>query len=211
MTSHADKFEELAVVLLAMSHAARLAILQLLAKKEMSVIAIQEQLRIPQATVSYHLDWLCRGGLVRRRRDGKGMAYSIADLTEHCLGKQSKAAAPGSSASLTSKNLWRRSKATWECCCARAVSWSLMTWSNSVSSFWASMLDEFNMVTTSGSAESVAPSVSDEIGPKAPDWVRMSSIARHSTRYVISLIGCHPSVVPGGTFFTRRWNSASTA
>ena len=98
MARRKDDFEELAGLFLAMSNEVRLAMLQMLAKKEMSVIAIQEKFQIPQPTVSYHLDWLYRGGLVTRRREGKGMAYSIADLSEHRLGKKPKATVLGSNA-----------------------------------------------------------------------------------------------------------------
>jgi len=58
MARRKDSFEELAGLFLAMSNEVRLAILQLLAKKEVSVTALQKKLQIPQATVSYHLDWL---------------------------------------------------------------------------------------------------------------------------------------------------------
>jgi len=93
-----DNFEELAEVFLAMSNKTRLAILQLLAKKEMNVVALHESLRLPQRTISNHLGLLYSGGLVTRRREGRGMAYSIADLAEHRLAKTSKATAPGSNA-----------------------------------------------------------------------------------------------------------------
>jgi len=98
MALRKDNYEGLAGVFLALSDEMRLAILSLLAKKEMNVLAIQEKLQLPQSRVSYHLGWLYRGGLVARRRDGKGMAYSITDLSEHRLGKKSKATTPGSNA-----------------------------------------------------------------------------------------------------------------
>jgi DNA-binding transcriptional ArsR family regulator len=98
MARRKDDYEELAGFFLAMSNEVRLAMLQMLAKKEMSVTVLQKKLQIPQPTVSYHLDGLYRGGLVTRRRDGKGMAYSITDLSAHRLGKKSKATVPGSNA-----------------------------------------------------------------------------------------------------------------
>jgi DNA-binding transcriptional ArsR family regulator len=98
ITLPVGELEELAELFLAMSKEVRLAILQLLAKKEMSVLTLQEKLQLPQATVSYHLDGLYRGGLVTRRREGKGMAYSIADLSKHRLGKKSKSTLSGSNA-----------------------------------------------------------------------------------------------------------------
>ena len=94
-----DDFEELAGLFLMMSIEVRLAILQLLAKREMSVIAIQEKLQFPQSTTSHHLNTLHRSGLVERRRGLKRMYfYRLADLSKHHLGEESKFAAPGTNA-----------------------------------------------------------------------------------------------------------------
>jgi DNA-binding transcriptional ArsR family regulator len=98
MAKQKDNFEELAGLFLMMSIEVRLAILQLLAKKEMSVIAIQEKLQFPQSTTSHHLNTLHRSGLVARRHDRKLTLYSITDLAEHRLGKKSQATKPGSNA-----------------------------------------------------------------------------------------------------------------
>ena len=98
MAKRKDNFEELAGLFLMMSIEVRIAILQLLAKKEMSVIAIQEKLQFSQALVSYHLGRLYRDGLVTRRREHRTAFYSATDLSEHRLGKKSKATVPGSNA-----------------------------------------------------------------------------------------------------------------
>jgi DNA-binding transcriptional ArsR family regulator len=98
MAKRKDNFEELAGLFLMMSIEVRLAILQLLAKREMSVIAIQEKLQFPQSTTSHHLNTLYRSGLVARRRDRKRTLYYITDLSEHRLGKKSQATKPGSNA-----------------------------------------------------------------------------------------------------------------
>jgi ArsR family transcriptional regulator, zinc-responsive transcriptional repressor len=98
MAIQKDNFEELAGLFLAIGNEVRLAILQLLAKKEMSVTAIQEKLQFPQSTTSHHLNLLHSSGLVARRRDRKLTLYSILDLAEHRLGKKSQATKPGSNA-----------------------------------------------------------------------------------------------------------------
>jgi DNA-binding transcriptional ArsR family regulator len=98
MALRKDNYEGLAGVFLALSDEIRLTILSLLAKKEMNVLAIQEKLQLPQSTTSYNLGLLYSGGLVTRRREGKGSAYSIADLTEHSLGRKSKSTTPDSNA-----------------------------------------------------------------------------------------------------------------
>jgi ArsR family transcriptional regulator, zinc-responsive transcriptional repressor len=98
MAKRKDNFEELAGLFLMMSIEVRLAILQLLAKREMSVIAIQEKLQFPQSTTSHHLNMLHRSGLVARRRDRKRTLYSIIDLSGHHLGEKSQATKPGSNA-----------------------------------------------------------------------------------------------------------------
>jgi DNA-binding transcriptional ArsR family regulator len=96
MAKRTDDYEELAGLFLMMSIEVRLAILQLLAKREMSVIAIQEKLQFPQSTTSHHLNMLYRSGLVARKRDRKRTLYYIIDLSEHRLGKKSQATKPGS-------------------------------------------------------------------------------------------------------------------
>ena len=98
MAIQKDNFEELAGLFLAMGNEVRLAILQSLAKKEMSVLAIQEKLKFPQSTTSHHLNLLHSSGLVARRCDRKQTLYFITDLSKHSLGKKSKATVPGSNA-----------------------------------------------------------------------------------------------------------------
>jgi len=98
MARRTDNFEELAGVFLAMSDKTRLAILLLLAKKEMHVAALQEKLQLSQANASHHLSLLYCAGLVVRRRDGRRTGYSIANLVEHRLGRKSKSTEPGSNA-----------------------------------------------------------------------------------------------------------------
>jgi len=57
------------------------------------------RLAVPTFTSSpNNLGLLYSGGLVTRRREGKGTAYSIADLTEHSLGRKSKSTVSDSNA-----------------------------------------------------------------------------------------------------------------
>jgi DNA-binding transcriptional ArsR family regulator len=98
MASPVDKFEEWAGVFLALGNKTKLAILQLLSKKEMNVSAMQENLPCPQSTISHHLNLLYLAGLVVRRREHRKMFYSIADLSKHRLGKKSKAMIQGCNA-----------------------------------------------------------------------------------------------------------------
>jgi ArsR family transcriptional regulator, virulence genes transcriptional regulator len=98
MTSQSDNFEELAVVFQALNHPSRLRILTLLSKGEMTGAAIAKKLGIPTSTASMHLTRLCLGGLIVRQRDKQQVFYSIADLSEHCLGEKSTAAKARSNA-----------------------------------------------------------------------------------------------------------------
>lgn len=57
----------------------RLRILNLLAQREHCVCEFQSVLRLPQPTISRHLAYLRRSGLVRTRRRGKMVLYSLAE------------------------------------------------------------------------------------------------------------------------------------
>lgn len=57
----------------------RLRILQLLEAGEMPVNEIVENLKSSQPNISKHLQALCQGGLIDRRREGLNIFYSIAD------------------------------------------------------------------------------------------------------------------------------------
>jgi len=65
----------------------RLRILTLLARGERCVCDIETPLGLPQNLTSHHLAALKRAGLVRDRRDGKWVYYSLdADALDHHLG-----------------------------------------------------------------------------------------------------------------------------
>ena len=62
----------------ALADKTRLRILALLGKNEVCVCHIHDSLGVPQPTVSRHLAYLRRAGLVDVRRDGVWMHYRIA-------------------------------------------------------------------------------------------------------------------------------------
>jgi ArsR family transcriptional regulator len=73
------RIHELADMYGALADATRLRILGLLADSEVCVCHIHESLRIPQPTVSRHLAYLRRAGLVQGRRDGLWVHYRLAE------------------------------------------------------------------------------------------------------------------------------------
>ncbi len=74
-TSTIDKLE---VVFKALADATRLRILALLGNNEVCVCHIHDSLGLPQPTVSRHLAYLRRSGLVMTRRDGVWMHYKVS-------------------------------------------------------------------------------------------------------------------------------------
>ena len=62
----------------ALADKTRLRILTLLGKNEVCVCHIHDSLGVPQPTVSRHLAYLRRAGLVTVRRDGVWMHYQVA-------------------------------------------------------------------------------------------------------------------------------------
>jgi ArsR family transcriptional regulator len=62
----------------AFSDETRLRILNLLAQDEQCVCEFQLVLRVPQPTISRHLAYLRRMGLVEERKEGKWVIYSLA-------------------------------------------------------------------------------------------------------------------------------------
>lgn len=57
----------------------RLRILQLLESGELPVNEIVDALKSSQPNISKHLQALCQGGLISRRRNGLNIYYAIAD------------------------------------------------------------------------------------------------------------------------------------
>lgn len=73
-------------VFAALADPLRLRILALLKGGEVCVCHIQGSLGVPQPTVSRHLAYLRRTGLVAARRDGHWMHYRLADAPDPVVG-----------------------------------------------------------------------------------------------------------------------------
>ncbi len=73
-----QKLEEAASKLRAIAHPMRIAIIDLLEKKEqMNVTEIYETLKIEQASASHHLNILKTKGVLESRRSGKNTFYFL--------------------------------------------------------------------------------------------------------------------------------------
>ena len=108
--------------LAALAHQSRLGIFRLLVEagsQGMAAGAIGEKLKLPPATLSFHLANLAHAGLVRNRQEGRFIIYStdfenmnalVAFLTENCC--SGSACAPTSSAPGRSTRSARRRGAT---------------------------------------------------------------------------------------------------
>jgi DNA-binding transcriptional ArsR family regulator len=92
MVSKIDKFEDTARVFHSLGDKTRLSIMMLLTEGELNVTTLCNKLKLPQSSVSHHLNLLRLGGLVQTRRDGKRIFYSHADLSKHRLGRKSELA-----------------------------------------------------------------------------------------------------------------------
>jgi len=78
----APRFQDLERLFKALADTTRLRILALLAGGEVCVCHIHESLEVPQPTVSRHLAYLRRAGLVEVRRDGLWAHYRIASIAD---------------------------------------------------------------------------------------------------------------------------------
>ena len=74
-----DIFELHAQACRTIAHPTRLKILALLARREMSVGELADIVGVPLPNVSQHLTVLKTGQLVRSRKEGQTVHYSIAD------------------------------------------------------------------------------------------------------------------------------------
>ena len=77
-----DQLDRLEELFKALGDRTRLRILALLAAGEVCVCNIHESLNLPQPTVSRHLAYLRKSGLVDTRRDGVWMHYRLAPPAE---------------------------------------------------------------------------------------------------------------------------------
>ena len=69
--------EQAAELLRAMANKHRLLILCMLNSGELSVSQLNDELKIPQSTLSQHLSVLRKDGLVNTRRDAQTIYYSL--------------------------------------------------------------------------------------------------------------------------------------
>lgn len=73
-----EYFEEKAEILKALSHPARLCIVRgLIDNGESNVMNMQSCLRVPQSTISQHLAALRSRGIIKGRREGLEVYYSV--------------------------------------------------------------------------------------------------------------------------------------
>lgn len=86
LTTSPDSVDELVSALRVLSDRTRLRLLGVLQSGEVNVTALCEELDLPQPTVSHHLGLLRNAGLVRNRRDGKQVFYSLNDELVSNLG-----------------------------------------------------------------------------------------------------------------------------
>ena len=80
MNMYSKVFELHSELLKALAHPKRLEILHLLRDQELTVTEIQQMLDLPQANLSQQLAVLRQAQVVKSRRDGKEIFYSLKDL-----------------------------------------------------------------------------------------------------------------------------------
>ncbi len=80
-----DRLDRLEEVFRALADRTRLRIVALLAAGEVCVCEIHETLRLPQPTVSRHLAYLRRAGLVEGRKQGLWVHYRLSDQDDPVL------------------------------------------------------------------------------------------------------------------------------
>jgi ArsR family transcriptional regulator len=77
-STHRETVDELEHLFKALADKTRLRILALLGKNEVCVCHIHDSLGVPQPTISRHLAYLRKSGLVATRRDGVWMHYQVS-------------------------------------------------------------------------------------------------------------------------------------
>ena len=70
-------YEQHAEIFMALSDTNRLMILEMLSGKELCACEILEEFEITQPTLSHHMKILCDSGIVKGRKQGKWMFYSL--------------------------------------------------------------------------------------------------------------------------------------
>ncbi|MFP3860994.1 MAG: ArsR/SmtB family transcription factor [Bacteroidales bacterium] len=72
-------FEQLAECMKALGHPIRLQIVEGLIKDECNVSEIQNNLNLPQSTISQHLRILKNASIITNRREGNKVCYKVLD------------------------------------------------------------------------------------------------------------------------------------
>jgi ArsR family transcriptional regulator len=73
-------YEKVNETLKALAHPARLKIVIGLLNNECNVSQIQNELRLPQSTISQHLRILKNAGIIKGRREGTKTCYRVIDV-----------------------------------------------------------------------------------------------------------------------------------
>lgn len=88
----ASEYAEIAKVFKALCDENRLQILEMLRSGEKCACKLLDELHIGQSTLSHHMRILCDSGIVRGRKEGKWVHYSIdpagADRAKQLLDQQ---------------------------------------------------------------------------------------------------------------------------
>src|SRR5690554_2536581 len=79
MASRLADYERKAEILKILGHPVRLCIVNGLITRECNVTGIQDCLKLPQSTVSQHLGILKAHGIIKGRRNGLEITYSVVD------------------------------------------------------------------------------------------------------------------------------------
>ena len=80
-----DKYKKYAQFFKVLSDPNRLMIVDMLSCGELCACVILEKFNITQPTLSHHMKSLCDSGLIKGRREGKWMYYSLNEETAKCL------------------------------------------------------------------------------------------------------------------------------
>ncbi|MFY9176542.1 MAG: metalloregulator ArsR/SmtB family transcription factor [Caldicoprobacterales bacterium] len=79
MATRLADYERKAEILKVLGHPVRLCIVNGLITKECNVSGIQDCLKLPQSTISQHLSILKAHGIIKGKRNGLEITYSVVD------------------------------------------------------------------------------------------------------------------------------------
>ena len=78
-----EKYKDAVKVFKAFDDEKRLQILEMIRRGEKCACVILEDMQISQSTLSHHMKILCESGIVRGRKEGKWVHYSIDEEGSH--------------------------------------------------------------------------------------------------------------------------------